>query len=165
MKPIADCRLPNAERTTPEFRRFAIVAAFSSFIFHPSSFLLAAPTLDQVFKSTNQQFEQPTDPRKLIALVCAVVGVVIVLVLLSYGRRREVRPKALNHPGKLVKEMQKQFHLRPAEVRQLKTLADTQQLASPLTLLLCPSVLVKAAKERPDKVDRRALASMIKRLG
>jgi len=126
--------------------------------------LLAAPSLNDVFKSTNQQFEQPTDPSKVLAVVCVVAAIVIALVVLSYRRQREVKPKTLNHRGKLVKEMQRQFHLRPAEVRQLKTLAEAQELENPLTLLLCPSMLVKAAKERPEKVDRRTLGNVLKRV-
>jgi hypothetical protein len=55
------------------------------------------------------------------------------------------------------------MHLKPAEIRQLKTLADSQGVENPLTLLLCPSLLAKAAKQRPDKFDRRVVSGMLKR--
>ena len=47
----------------------------------------------------------------------------------------------------------------------LKLLAEEQNLSSPLTLLLCPSILAKAVKERSGKVDRKAILSVAKKLG
>jgi hypothetical protein len=53
----------------------------------------------------------------------------------------------VNHHGKLLKEIAKSAHLRPREVKRLKILADDvgrrrgEPLASPLVLLLCPSLM------------------------
>ncbi len=55
--------------------------------------------------------------------------------------------------------------LRPAEVKQLKMLADDQNVSSPLTLLLCPSVLAKAVKAKPGKVDRKIMIAVARKLG
>ena len=60
--------------------------------------------------------------------------------------RRRRTPKALNHHGKLLKELAAAVSLKPAEVKQLKLLADEQKLSNPLTLILCPSILAKAVK-------------------
>jgi len=51
-----------------------------------------------------------------------------------------------------------------AEVRQLRSLAEGQTVQNPMTLLLCPSLLAKAAREKSDKFDRKLVASMIKRM-
>lgn len=64
-----------------------------------------------------------------------------------------------------MKEIVRQIDLRPAEVRQLKILAEAQNVSSPITLLLCPSVLAKAVKECSGKVDRKVMMSVAKKLG
>jgi len=130
----------------------------------PMSILLAAgPRAEDVFRSTGQELGGRSDPTKLIAFGCVVVGLIIVLALFNRRREQPAASKTLNHQGKLLKEIQKQMHLKPAEMRQLKVLAETQEVENPLTLLLCPSLLAKAAKERPEKVDRRILSSALKR--
>jgi hypothetical protein len=126
--------------------------------------LAAAPRAEDVFRSTGQELEGRTDPTKLIAFLCVIAALAVALVLLNRTKRdSKVSPRALHHQGKLLKEIQKQMHLKPAELRQLKALAESQDVENPMTLLLCPSLLAKAVKERPEKVDRRVLASMLKR--
>jgi hypothetical protein len=129
--------------------------------------LAAGPRLEDVFKSTNQELGGGTDPTKLLAVICAIGGAIVLLVFLSRRRKTSpgaTSPRTLHHQGKLIREVQKAVHLKPAEIRQLKTLADSQGVQNPLTLLLCPSLLAKAAKERPDKLDRRVVSGMIKRM-
>ena len=70
-------------------------------------------------------------------------------------------PKALNHSGKLVKEISKTMNLKPAEIKQLKVLADGQDVGKPLVLLLCPSLLSQggqagAGESRPQSVGRQS---------
>jgi hypothetical protein len=124
-----------------------------------------APRQDDVFRSIQDNLGQRTDPTMLLVVFGALAAVVIAALALNHWRQREVSPKVLNHPGKLAREIQREVNLRPAEVRQLKALAEGQPVENPLTLLLCPSLLLKAAKENPDRFDRRTVAAMMKRMG
>ena len=79
-------------------------------------------------------------------------------------------PKAVNHAGKLLKELQKAVGIRPAEVKQLRILADASDdqgtpLDNPLVLLLCPSLLAKTMRGNPPRVDRKIVGGIAKRLG
>jgi hypothetical protein len=135
----------------------------ASFLLWPFS-ALATPTQEEVFKSINQNVGEATDPGKFMALIFGAAGVVILLVLFSHRRSRDVSPRSLNHQGKLLKEVVKRINLRPSEVRQLKVLAEEQQVSSPLTLLLCPSVLAKAVKHQSGKVDTRVIAQVARKM-
>ncbi len=123
------------------------------------------PTQEEVFKSIGDNVGSSTDPKKFFAFLAGVAGLIILLAVLSKRKQRQVTPKTLNHQGKLMKEILRQVDLRPAEIRQLRMLADAQDVESPLTLLLCPSMLAKAVKERSGKVDRKVLMSVAKKLG
>lgn len=125
----------------------------------------AAPSQEDVFRSIQQNLSEPSDPSKVLSLVLAAVALLLMLVVLSYRRKREVAPRTLNHPGKLLKEVSRAVNLRPAELRQLKSLAEDQQLSSPLTLLLCPSVLARAVRQKPQRVDARLVSSVMRKLG
>jgi hypothetical protein len=57
-------------------------------------------------------------------------------------------------------------------LKQLKLLADEtkkdgspEAIDSPLTLLLCPSLLARTMKDRPPKVDRVVMAQLVKKMG
>ena len=126
---------------------------------------VAAPTQQEVFKSIQDNVGSTTDPKKFFAFLIGVVALGILLTVLSKRKQRQVTPKVLNHQGKLLKEVVRQIDLRPAELRQLKTLADSQDVSSPLTLLICPSVLAQAVKDRPGKVDRKVMMAVAKKLG
>jgi len=67
-------------------------------------------------------------------------------------------------PRLLVWGGEERINLRPSEVRQLKVLAEEQQVSSPLTLLLCPSVLAKAVKHQSGKVDTRVIAQVARKM-
>jgi hypothetical protein len=125
----------------------------------------AQPKLEDVFKSTQENFGKPSEPGMFIAWLCVAAGVIVVLVLLHRRYQREATPKVVNHQGKLNRVLQKQMALKSAEVRQLRVLAEAQSVENPMTLLICPSLLAKAAREKPDKFDRKLVASMIKRMG
>jgi hypothetical protein len=125
----------------------------------------ASPTQQEVFKSISDNVGSSTDPKRFAAFILAITALVILLAVLSRRKQRQITPKILNHQGKLLKEIARHIDLRPAEIRQLKVLAEEQNLSSPLTLLLCPSMLAKSVKERSGKVDRRAILSVAKKLG
>jgi hypothetical protein len=166
MKDNAERRSQKAEVGRRRIRRDAIVPLLTSaFCLLPAALLTAAPRQEDVFRSIQTNLGERTDPTKLLAVACALAGLVIVVILISRVRQREAVAKPLNHQGKLMRELQKQVSLKPAEMRQLKTLAEGQPVNNPLTLLLCPSLLVKAAKEKPDKFDRKIVANMVKRIG
>jgi len=125
----------------------------------------ASPTQQEVFKSIQDNVGSSTDPKKFFGFLAVAVGLVLLLPVISKRKQRQVLPKTLNHHGKLLKEIVRRVDLRPAEIRQLKMLAEAQEVSSPITLLLCPSVLAKAVKERAGKVDRKVMMSVAKKLG
>ena len=144
--------------------RLALLVLTSSVLFHPSS-LLARPTQDDVLRGISAGMDGETgDPSKLLALLAAAGGLAVLLVVLGYRRQREVSPKGLNHHGKLIKEICKAVPLKKSELRQLKLLAERQEIASPLTLLLCPSLLARAAQEHPGRVDHASVAAIARKL-
>src|SRR4051812_29702261 len=93
----------NGQRTSIGRRAILLAVFCSSFIVHTSS-LLATPTQEEVFKSINENVGQSTEPGKFMALIFGAAGVVILLVLFSQRRKRDVAPRSLNHQGKLLKE-------------------------------------------------------------
>lgn len=113
-----------------------------------SSRVLAAPTQEDVFRSIHHNVTTGPESGKLIAVLFGGAAVAILLVLFSHRAKRQAAPKALNHQGKLLKEMQKSLSLKSAEVKRLKALAEQKQCSSPLTLLLCPSLLPRPARKR-----------------
>jgi hypothetical protein len=155
-------RMKDERKTRRVSRAFGLLL-FSSFILHPSSFTLATPTQDEVLKSISNNVGESVDPGKLLAAVFGVAAFVILIALVSQRRKRIITPKPLNHPGKLLKEVSRSVSLKPAEVKQLKLLAEAQD-SSPLLLLLCPSMLGKAVKSGGVKVDRQVLNSIARKM-
>ena len=70
-----------------------------------------------------------------------MVAVVILIALLSQRQRRAVSPKPLNSQSKLLREILQSVPLKSGDVKRLKAMAEKREIESPLTLLLCPSVL------------------------
>src|SRR5206468_5284536 len=89
---------------------------------------LAAPSQGDVFRSIKDNVGQSTDPRKLLAFLIGAVAVVALLTVFSHWRKQEVAPKVLNHQGKLLKELSAAVNLKPAELKQLKLLAEEQNI-------------------------------------
>lgn len=131
----------------------------------------AQPTQEDVFKSISDNVSgNNVDVSKFLPFFLAGAGLVLLVAVISQRRKREISPKALNHPGKLTKEVLKQLPLRPAEMKQLRILAEDANgegdpLTSPLTLLLCPSVLARQIQRRNTKVDRKATMSLARKMG
>jgi hypothetical protein len=136
----------------------------SLLILATSALAHAQPKLEDVFKSTQENFGKEPEPGMFAAWFCVAGGLIMILILLHRRYQRQATPKVVNHQGKLNRALQKQLALKSAEVRQLKALSEGQPVSNPLTLLLCPSLLAKAAREKPDKFDRKLVASMIKRM-
>jgi hypothetical protein len=122
------------------------------------------PTEEDVFKSVNQNMNSPVDMSKAVPYLLAALGVIILVILFNYHRQRQNTPRSLNHPGKLSRELSRRLRLRSIELRQLKLLAEEQELEHPLTLILCPSVLAKAMRNPSVRVDRAVVKQVIQRL-
>jgi hypothetical protein len=54
--------------------------------------------------------------------------------------------------------------LRSAELKQLKLLADEQEVEYPFTLILCPSLLGKAIRSQSPRVDRAVVRAIVEKL-
>jgi len=128
------------------------------------AFAKAAPTQDEVFRSINQNVGGTVDIKKFYPYLAGIVGLVIMACLYNNRQNRPLTGPKLNHSGKLVREVSRRIHLRKIEVKQLRLLADEQNLENPLTLLLCPSVLGKAARTKNPRVDRRVLQQIVQRM-
>jgi hypothetical protein len=165
-------RRPKTERGSRAGQRLAAFILTSVFCLLSSRALDAAPTQNDVFKSIQDNVSHQTDLNST-PVILLVLGGALVLALLVYFSRREQKvasaPSTLNHPGKLAKEVLKAVPLKPAEMKQLKLLADTLESETgesidPLTLLLCPSLLAKGVKANPSRLDRKAVAQVVRRL-
>ena len=154
--------------------RFAGFILCSVFCLLTSSTLSAAPpSQNDVFKSIQDNVGHQTD-LKSAPVILLVLGGALVMLLLAYFSRREQTAAAvvavtLNHSGKLTKEVLKAVAIKPAELKQLKMLADsieaeTGESPDPLTLLLCPSLLAKGVKANPPRLDRKAVAQVVRRM-
>jgi len=124
----------------------------------------AAPTQEDVFRSISSNVGQTTDIRKVLAFIIGAAALVILLSVFNKWRQREVQPKVLNHQGKLMKELAAAVALKPAEIKQLKALADEQKVLSPMTLVICPSLLAKAVKESGSNIDRRIVLQIARKM-
>ena len=130
--------------------------------------VVSAETAEQEFKrSLQESMDAPVDPTKLVAFVLAMVALILAAVVFNKWRAVAGRPRstrALNSPGKLIREICKGVNLRPVEIKQLRVLCDQQNIASPLVMLLCPSVLGKAVKENQKRIDRSVLGALAKKI-
>ena len=116
-------------------------------------FTLAASTPDQVFKSMGQSLDTSANPNHIILIVLALIALFVLISLVSRRTQKKDKPKPLNHPSRLMKQMARQIGLSNRELRQLKVIADQENLQNPLVLLLCPSVLKSVAAKR--KLQRK----------
>jgi hypothetical protein len=126
--------------------------------------ILAQPKQSDVFKSISENVSGNSDPKIFYAVMLGIAAIVFLLVVSSALRKRQSRPKGVNHQGKLIKEMSKRVSLRKSEIRALKTIAAEQGCSSPLTLVLCPSLLAKGINAR-GKADRKWAMMVARKVG
>ena len=127
-----------------------------------------------MFRSISEDSSRPQAGGNATALLlCTAGGLILLLLLGTRAGRRAAAPQPLNHPRKLIREVLKAVPLRRAELKQLRLLADAAgsgpgagggAVQSPLTLLLCPSVLARALKNGPAKVDRAVIARIVRKM-
>jgi hypothetical protein len=126
---------------------------------------VATPTQEEVFQSVNQSMNETVDISKAVPYLLVAAGLGILIGLFNYYRKRRTSPRrGLNSPGKLNREVCKAIHLRSVELKQLKVMAEEQQVENPLTLILCPSLLGKAIRSQNVKVDRAVVRGLVSRL-
>lgn len=110
--------------------------------------ILATPTAEEVFQRMGETMNTSANPLHLIGALALLIGVLVLLSLLTRKRNPREKPKPVNNPAKLLKELSRHAGLRSRELKQLKLLAEQQNISNPLVLLICPSVLKKAMQER-----------------
>ncbi len=108
------------------------------------------------------------------AVFLGVIGLFVAVTILvqKIQRRRATAPAAralsklasINQPRKLMKEIARAAGLSGDEMRQLKAVADHLGHASPLTLLLCPSLLIDAARKDETNADKAVLARIARKI-
>lgn len=153
-------------------RRLVLLLAFHVFTFHAlASPAAAQPTQEEVFKSIGDSVNHSADSTRAVAVLAGIAGVLVLLVVVGQWRSREKRPRGLNHHGRLMKEVLRNLPLKGAELKQLKLLAPSarpggrdERVQSPLTLLLCPTLLAEAAKQSRGKADLPVVAGLVKKL-
>jgi hypothetical protein len=123
-----------------------------------------APKQEDVFKSISDNVGGSGDPTVFYIVALAGAGLVTLLVVVNSFMKRKAVPRAVNHQGKLLKEMLKRVPLKGGEVKQLKTMAAEQGCASPLTLVLCPSLLAKGLNAK-GKADKRVVMGVARKMG
>lgn len=125
----------------------------------------AAPTLDEVFRSVNHSIETPADPTPLFAALLAAAGVILLVIVWNNRKPGSTRARTnLNNPSRVLREAARAIRLRRSELRQLRVAAEGMQLESPLTLLLCPSLLAAAMKNPEVRADRSVLTAVARRM-
>ena len=129
------------------------------------SALHASPTQEDVFKSISDNMSEKSDSGAFLAVLAIIAAVAILVAVFSKRRERAVTPKRLNHQGKLLREVMRSTSLRPAEVRLLKSLGESQSVDNPLVMLICPSVLEKALRAKSGKVERKVAIQLAKKVG
>ncbi|MGA2581860.1 MAG: hypothetical protein ABSG31_01175 [Tepidisphaeraceae bacterium] len=142
-------------------RRIAGILALSMICF--TGIASATPTQEEVFQSINQNVGSTVDLSKWVPYLLAILAIIILTAIYNNRRQQPGTVKRLNHSGKLLREVGRALNLKSAEVKQLKLLAQEQQV-SPLTLLLCPSVLAKSLRSPNPKIDRLIVEHVVRRL-
>ena len=170
MKPEARSQQTEAMRGDGARWRFGVPLACGLWLLACSA-ALAKPSQNDVFKSIEQSVGERTDfdYQPIILLAGAGGLVVLLLALINHHQKRAALPRKINHPGRLMKEVLRDVPLKPAEVRQLKILAESVQRqtgepANPLMMLLCPSLLAKGLASRPAKLDKQTVAHIVRKM-
>jgi hypothetical protein len=117
----------------------------------------ATPTVEEITRSFSQNMDQEPDYGRVIPWLFGLAGAVVVVIYFRQRQKREAVPRALNHPGKLLREVVKIAEIDPVEMKRLKLLAAEHDYSSPLTLLLCPSLLAQKQHKAPAPVETERL--------
>ncbi len=146
-------------------RRLLLSIGVIALLWMVASIARANPTQEDVFKSISENMGAKTDNSHFLAGMAIVAGVAILIGIFTRRKPPAAKKQSLNNPTRLMKEIVRATSLRPAEVKYLKTLAERESISSPLTLLLCPSVLLRAARTSNSKAEKRLLLQVTRKLG
>ena len=101
-----------------------VISAICVLVLVVTSPVLAGPTQEEVFRSIEQNVGEKVDGGRMLALLVAAVGVLILLAFINQRMKRQAVPKALNHHKRLLKEVSQSLGLKAADVKRLKSHAD-----------------------------------------
>ncbi len=86
--------------------------------------LLALVKQEDVFRSIKTDLtESGYSSATLVITLAGALGLLLLLAFFSRHTKRQATRKAINHHGKLLKEIFKKIPLKPAEHKQLRLLA------------------------------------------
>jgi hypothetical protein len=123
------------------------------------------PRQEDVFKSISENVSNSSaDPATLYFFMGGAALLILLLLVANARKKRQARPRAVNHQGRLLKEIVRRVPLKKSELKHLKLLAAEQGCASPLTLILCPSVLAKGLAEK-SRADRKVIMAVARKMG
>src|SRR3954470_5333783 len=120
----AEARMQRAEGTSRAFTRARVLLFLSALCLLPSAFARATPTQEEVLKSIGDNVGESVDPAKLLGAVACIASVLIVIAIVNSRLKRQIVPKVLNHQGKLIREVSRTVNLKPAEIKQLRSLSE-----------------------------------------
>jgi hypothetical protein len=133
-------------------------------LFATATIAAANPTQEEVFQSINDNVRSTADFTRAIPYMLVGAGVIILCLLFNYHLKHRKVPRKAFNPSKLSRELCRRISLRSVELKQLKILAEEQELEYPLTLILCPSLLGKAIRTPNARVDRAVVKQLVQRL-
>jgi len=140
----------------------ALVAGFV--LFCTAGALRADVTQEEVFQSINDNVRSTADFNKAVPYMLVAAGIIILCILINYHRKHKTVKRKAYSPAKLSRELCRRISLRSIELKQLKILAEEQEVEYPLTLILCPSLLGKAIRSSRGRVDRAVVKEMVGKL-
>lgn len=120
-------------------------------------------SLEDFFKATRESMGEGPKIGLLIVLISLGAALLVLLLILNKRRSKEVALKPINNINRLQRDMLDVLKITKEETRELDRVAKEQGMESSLTLLLCPSILQKAAMGTTGD-GRRILAGLIKRI-
>ena len=144
-------------------RTAAVIAGCFAF-FGVAAIAAATPTQEEVFQSINDNVRSTADFTRAVPYMLTGAGILILVLLFNYHRKHKKIPRKAYNPARLTRELCRRISLRSVELKQLKILAEEQELEYPLTLILCPSLLGKAIRSPNARVDRAVVKGMVQRL-
>jgi hypothetical protein len=145
-------------------QRFAAAMTACTILLGMAAIAAAEPTQEEVFQSINDNVRSSADWTQAVPYLLVVAGLIIMCLLLNYHLKHRKVTRKSNNPAKLSREVCRRINLRSVELRQLKVMAEEQEVEYPLTLILCPSLLGKAIRSPNAKVDRVVVKEMVARL-
>jgi len=129
----------------------------------------AAPSQEDVFRSIQDSVGGESESPAFLPYAAGIAGLMLLVLAIGQRRKKVVLTRAVNHQGKLMRELLKTVPLRSGELKQLKTIAENTDTGgpppSPLTLLLCPSLIARTVQTKRIKMDRRSMASIARKAG